>query len=929
MIPRRSSLRVAETVVLLALLAGLGVAAIQFGWLWRWNQSAYDAYLRGLSRPAPEDVLIVAIDEPSLIALGRWPWSRSVHAQLIEELARSGAKAVALDILLVEPDLNDPGNDFRLGVAFGLLPVALPVVAEQLGPGGQLLERLPMPALAGKARLGHVHVELDEDGVARSVFLAAGLGDPHWETFAAALLLAADGREARVRQGTAASVPHQWVRQDRMLIPFIGPAGTFRTVSYIDVLKGNVHESDIAGRLVLVGATALGLGDDIPTPVSGNDRLMAGVEFNANVLQAIRDGRLIRELSPPWRIGLTLAFGLLPVVLFGRLRPSHALALALGTSAAIAGLAWLLLSFTWLWFPPVESLLLVAIGYPIWSWRRLESAMSYLRNELDRISADRAASPVPSTPPLAGAIEFASALAPGAQWMLTPSRRPRDRGQPLGRWDYEGEWMRVRLRDAEGSAWVTLVPSPEDDSAKAEAKTPVDGPLREVPSHDAASEPELVYALQQALSETYSTRRELEGGELANLEARISELEVANAETRKLRAMVDRSLAVMPDGVVIMDVAGRVVMANPTSARYLFGDPEMQLIGRPVLDILRSLPGHDWPAVVSAGLTAARPVQVEVAAPGTGQELLVQFSRLAAKRTLDDSSAGTGTSPGAVPGAGSGAISGSTPGPIPISIPVPDASNPNPDSASPAMMVINISDIQMLKDNERRRAELVGFLSHDLRSPIVSLLALSELSQGQQDLDELRALFLRAKGYAERSLAMLEQFLGLTRAESPDGFRPREVDLIQIALNAFENVWAQAQSRGISLSLDYDVDDAWVLGDADLLERVVVNLLDNALKFTPGGKGVTLQVAPDGEHWQISVRDEGPGIPEEEQALLFDRFSRGAGRRGTTGVGLGLAFVKAVVERHGATVTLDSKLGAGSAFGVRLPKLDMSADGPE
>ena len=210
--PRRPALRFTETILVLALLGALGTGAIHFGWLWRWNQSVYDSYLQRTSRDAPSDVLIVAIDEPSMLALGRWPWPRATHARLIERLADAGARAVALDILLLEPDATSPDSDARLVDAMGRMPIALPVIADQLGVGGQLLERLPMPALAEQATLGHVHVELDQDGVGRSVFLSAGLGEPRWETLAAALLVAA-GERGPVLGPTEVPVPQQWVRR--------------------------------------------------------------------------------------------------------------------------------------------------------------------------------------------------------------------------------------------------------------------------------------------------------------------------------------------------------------------------------------------------------------------------------------------------------------------------------------------------------------------------------------------------------------------------------------------------------------------------------------------------------------------------------------------------------------------------------------------
>ena len=154
----------------------------------------YDWQLASGSRPPADDIVIVAIDEQSLRELGRWPWSRRIHADLVRKLTAAGARAIALDIVFAEPSANDPTADADLAAALTESGrVVLPVLNEQTQLDGQLLETLPIPILATAASgLGHVDVDLDLDGIARSVYLKAGLGSPRWSTLALALLESVD-----------------------------------------------------------------------------------------------------------------------------------------------------------------------------------------------------------------------------------------------------------------------------------------------------------------------------------------------------------------------------------------------------------------------------------------------------------------------------------------------------------------------------------------------------------------------------------------------------------------------------------------------------------------------------------------------------------------------------------------------------------------
>ncbi|MEW8257184.1 MAG: CHASE2 domain-containing protein, partial [Candidatus Thiodiazotropha taylori] len=152
-----------RSALILALFTALFAAS---GWLHRWDLLLYDLQM-GVKTVAPsDDIVIVAIDEKSLRALGRWPWSRRVHAELVDRLTQSEAKAIVFDILMAEEDRTDPQADVQLIQSVAASErVFMPVITEQIRQGGMLVESMPLPALSNVvAGLGHVHIDLDADG---------------------------------------------------------------------------------------------------------------------------------------------------------------------------------------------------------------------------------------------------------------------------------------------------------------------------------------------------------------------------------------------------------------------------------------------------------------------------------------------------------------------------------------------------------------------------------------------------------------------------------------------------------------------------------------------------------------------------------------------------------------------------------------------
>jgi signal transduction histidine kinase len=245
----------------------------------------------------------------------------------------------------------------------------------------------------------------------------------------------------------------------------------------------------------------------------------------------------------------------------------------------------------------------------------------------------------------------------------------------------------------------------------------------------------------------------------------------------------------------------------------------------------------------------------------------------------------------------------------------------NTESVRLSGLVFNFSDISLLKASERKRNELLNFLSHDLRAPLVSLTALLDLAKTQKPTDELATLLRRMESHTGKTLNLAEQFLHLARAESSEGFVFRDVDMVSVVLNAAEQVWGQARGRGIQLQQHIDIDEAWISGDGGLLERALVNLLDNAIKYSETGSRVTVALTLDSISVRCCVADQGSGIPGEELPRLFDRFHRvrQTGAAEIQGAGLGLALVDVVARRHGGQVEVTSEQGRGSCFCLVIP----------
>lgn len=216
--------------------------------------------------------------------------------------------------------------------------------------------------------------------------------------------------------------------------------------------------------------------------------------------------------------------------------------------------------------------------------------------------------------------------------------------------------------------------------------------------------------------------------------------------------------------------------------------------------------------------------------------------------------------------------------------------------------------------------------AHELRTPITALRLQLQVLQRSPDEGARAAALAELQAGIERSQHLVEQLLDVARSEPEAATRPHErVDLVNLARQVASAFAARADARGVDLGVRAE-GELTVQGDAQQLTVLLNNLVDNAIRYAPQGE-VDVQVGRESGRALLRVVDAGPGIPADERARAFDRFFRGsAGHKDPGGSGLGLAIVRALAERHGASVDLEEGPGGrGLAVSVRFGAGDSGA----
>ena len=335
----------------------------------------------------------------------------------------------------------------------------------------------------------------------------------------------------------------------------------------------------------------------------------------------------------------------------------------------------------------------------------------------------------------------------------------------------------------------------------------------------------------------------------------------------------------MSEGVIAIDPRRRLLFANHSADRLFGLGP--QAVGRLVLELIRS---PQFQEVVDATLSGSQAYQGEITLPN--REMPVRSS----PRVLSIHGA-------VLPG----------------------------DTPSGAVLVFH--DVTDLRRLERMRQDFVANVSHELKTPLAAIKAYTEtlLDSALHD-EEVNVRFLRRiEEQADRLNQLILDLLRLARLESgQEVFHHQPLLLAEMLEMCVETHSDRAESKGLSLNLDLgSVDETTrVVADEEAFHQVLDNLIDNAIKYTPESGWVKVICSADADSIEIVVADSGIGIPRDDLPRIFERFYRvdKARSRELGGTGLGLAIVKHVVQSIGGQVTVESRLGEGTRFRVKLPR---------
>lgn len=249
------------------------------------------------------------------------------------------------------------------------------------------------------------------------------------------------------------------------------------------------------------------------------------------------------------------------------------------------------------------------------------------------------------------------------------------------------------------------------------------------------------------------------------------------------------------------------------------------------------------------------------------------------------------------------------------------------ESQQPLCLVVSVRDITRLKEHEQLKSDMISLMSHELRTPITSINGFSELLVADDQLPEQAKEFVTIiANESQRLSRMINSFLAVTQLERKDKQEVLKIPLRldQIVRETVVSLQPVAKKKRIRLVEQPNQRLPPVAADKSLISQAVTNLISNAIKYSPERTTVTVSTALEAEAVRVSVEDRGFGIPPEAVDRVWEKFYRvvrEGQEKDEESTGLGLSFVREVVEQHGGAVDLESEVGRGSKFSFTLPRL--------
>ena len=805
-----------------------------------------------LRRPAGADLTVVAIDGRSLQELAVWPWPRSIHAAVTRRLVEAGARSIAFDVDFSA--LASPKDDHDLEASFrdSPVPVILPVF-KQLQRRGQdsvVLQTEPQPRFAAHADLASINVYPSEDGLVRQMQTREPWGDGSVVTLAARL------------------ADRQHADPGRFFIDFGIDLSSLPVISYVDVYQGGFDPALVSGRDVLIGSTAIELGDLLPVPVHIS---MPGVLLHALAAEALVQGRALSRLGF-WPMAL---FTLLIAIAIGRFGAAWPWRLGLVVTV-IGTVVILALTTSVQWFWPVligaaaPILLLVALFIAGLVGRLSQQDLRLLAQSLAIRRKDAFMRQVVEH-------SFDGIVTVDSQGAITSCNPSATRMFAWPADQVVGQPVAGILSEA------VAVPI-----AKSRLTTP-GGPYEMTGWRHDGSE----FPVNVVVSEMRADDDPIFIAFVRDISARKrAEARAAEARNRLLEA-----IECISEGFVLYDRDDRMILSNSKFREMLGQDDEFAIPGWRFEDTLR--------AIVAQGL-----IKVE-----DGETDAWVSSRVDRHRNPR------------------GPFEVALDGGLHVMV-----SERRTHEGGIVGIYTDITDLKLREHSlematreaeaaSRSKSEFLANMSHELRTPLNAIIGFSEIisdeSLGPTGVPQYKDYASDIVDSGKHLLGIVNDILDVSKIEAGEySLNEEEIDLCETVRACCRLVHLRAETAGHELIVEIPDEPYVVFADERSTKQVLINLLGNAIKFTPEGGRITVELTslPTGEV-AVAVADTGIGIAEEDipKALAFFGQVDSKLARVYEGTGLGLPLARNLIEMQGGRLDLESALGQGTRVTIAFP----------
>ena len=813
------------------------------------DQKIYDFNLNYQQYEIDDDIVIIAIDERSIKELGRWPWPRDIHAEFFSNLTNYDIKAALVDILFSEKNISNLEKDLALIQSLKLHNVFLPVyIAKIEVPNNteRFYVQRPFEEIENVAQgLGHTHVYSDSDGLVRTVDLQLTYDGKTWSHLAYALYeyLHGTNKESFLDD-----------RHRKLYIPFVNNQGSqYKILSYVDVLLGRVSTVDLKQKVVFIGATAPGLGDSIPTPLTGRQEFLSGIEKHANIYNGLSQSTMIKWA--PEYISYVLMFFILLIVCISGFYLSVLGVFVVSVIQILLVLAasHIVLKYYFIWVPIADVIILLLLSYPLWSLYKFNQAVRSLSSELKTVK------------------NIPSVLKEGLS--LTDIKTKLNSFLEVG--FIHSWWILIRgeaevsfsgrKNESMDAKRITTYHLEIDDTVyiiscywkNIRFKERYEAGLNKW-DDDVVPKDHLIKAHSQIIHES------------------IAFLNAANQQVVVSTEVAQSILKRFEGAILVTDMTGRLLFTNNKADEW-FNVEKLPLDSK-----------HIFSASTSFDMTKEERIELFKS---------IVFDEEKVKKEITTKDGGHY---------------------------LLHAENITPYADHSKIIIRSLVDIALITRLLKSREEALRFLSHDLRSPMVSMIAMIDQfkNETKDDLKTLPSYDLidKIEHIARKNLNLANDYLQIVRTEQGGVISLDLIDAAGIFENAMSKLFSEIKTKDISVNFNFPDEVIWVNSNSNLLERVLQNLIENAVKYSDVAGTIDLDIILSEQEVGFSIKDSGIGIPENEVNLVFDQFYRASNVSHNTemGTGLGLKFVKTAVERLQGRVTMKSELHSGTVVCVWL-----------